>query len=230
MFRRKPKTTFEQLPESAQQLVLHFNAEWNSQKVAEKWAIDIWEKHKDFYRRDGGLSLYTLHLIRHLIDNKVCLHLKPQDQLIWFKRMWNDYQPSMSVLYNSLSKYIQFPHYLIPWINKWLEKTIFEKGFQPNWDSLTYGEVYKNSLTDSGLRTKLFTALRDDYLLYLLWASMWEGKTNYDLIISLLSQFIYITSSKFQNTTEVQHLLEEIIVEDIGEVKQGFLEFLATCY
>lgn len=232
MFRRKPKTTFDQLPQEAQKLILRFNTEWNMQDIAEGWAIVCWEKNKSLYHREGGTQLYMLHLMKQMIDEKVAFHKPVYEQIKWFKKTWVNYGPLRQGHF-TLPDMVQFPQYLLPLMSKWISTLIQEKGFYPDWGPLEPSGIYPNSLQDSGLFGKLVNELREHPLLYLLWASMWYGKTTeaeYTNVLILLNQFIYLVASKFQNPELAASVLEELIVQDIDILKPGFLEHVKTCY
>lgn len=230
MFRRKPKTTFDQLPKEAQRLILHFNAEWNMQRITEGWAILCWEKHKDLYHREGGVTLYMLHLLKQMIDGKIRFHKDPYYQMKWFNDTWVNFAPRCQITLENFAKTTQFPSFLLPLIDKWLTTLIFEKNFHPDWEQLAPYNIYQNSLTDSGLQPHLIHELRSHRVLYLLWGSMWCGKTNYGDILVLLNQFLYIIAPKFQNPQLVQNVLDELMIQDLEAIKSGFLEHLKSCY
>lgn len=230
MFRRKPKTTFEQLPKDAQRLILHFNAEWNMQRITEGWAILCWERYKDLYHREGGVELYMLHLIKQMMEGKVAFHKSPYEQILWFKSTWLNFAPKHQITFNRLSRVTQFPHFLMPLMSKWLDELIVNQHYHPDWKQFESREIYPNSLQDSGLRGKLYHEIREHQALYLLWGSMWYGKAEYENILILLAQFIYHVAPKFQNPEKVASVLEDIMVKDMDYIKGEFLEYIKNCY
>ena len=231
MFRRKPKTTFEQLPQEAQKLILHFNAEWNMERITEGWAILCWENYKDLYHREGGTHLYMLHLMKQMLDGKVSFHKNPHEQIKWFEKTWISYVATKHRLsFKYFAETTQFPHFLLPLMDKWIKELILDQHYHPDWGQLETQEIYSNSLHDSGLQAKLINELRNHPLLYLLWGSMWYGETLYENVWVLLNQFIYHVAPKFQNPEKVATVLEEIITRDLEAVKSGFLEHIDNCY
>lgn len=229
---RKPKikTTFDDLPQCAQRLVLDFNARWNTTLMVESWAISVWDKYKDFYHRYGGDTLYLLHLMKQLVNGKLSFHLNSYEQIEWIRTTYLNFSPKHGIIYNDLAVTTQFPHFILDMMNNWLYRLTIEKRFHPNWEPLEAVNISPNSIHDSGLWPALMNELREHNLLYILWASNWHGKTTYEHVLILTTEFIYMIAPKFQNPEMVLSVLEEIIVADVENIEKGFLEHIKTCY
>lgn len=230
IFKRKSKTTFEDLPKDVQRLILNFNAEWNTSRMVESWAIMAWDKEKDLYHRAGGDQLYMLHLMAQLIEGKIQFHCNTYQQVDWIRKTYTNYAPKYGLSYGRLAEVTQFPTYILKLMDKWLMELVMVQKYHPDWEPLRVVNISPNSISDIGLWPSLMNELREHNLLYILWASNWHGKSNYMQILVLLHQFLSIIAPKFQNPDKVYQILDEIIGFDLPTVKEGFLEYLKNCY